>query len=176
MGIDTAFMTILVAYATAHGSTKGVAEDIARELGSSGVAVDLRAADDVNTVSGYDAVVLGSAIHNGQWLTPASRLLADIRDAQTRPIWLFSVCTIGETTSFLGPRLSQLARRARKLPTDVADADAPHRFFAGAIERSHWGTVGRLFFKATGGSYGDHRDWTDISHWAMQITAALKPE
>lgn len=165
-------MSVLVAYATAHGSTKGVARAIARRFDEAGLDVDLRAADDVDDVRAFAAVVLGSAIHNGRWLTPASMLLAEAQRAPV-PLWAFSVCTVGETTSFLGPRLSRLARWARKLPPGIAESGAPHRFFAGVIERPHWSTAGRLFFLATGGHYGDHRDWADIDRWATQIVASL---
>jgi menaquinone-dependent protoporphyrinogen oxidase len=166
-------MTVLVAYATAHGSTKGVAQAIAQQLSTAGVRVDLRAADDVEDHGAYDAAVVGSAIHNGRWLTPASMLLTALGREPRRPLWLFSVCTVGETTSFLGPRLSRLARRARKVPPDVAALGAPHRFFAGVIEKSHWNAIGRIFFLATGGRYGDHRDWADINQWTTEIIAAL---
>jgi menaquinone-dependent protoporphyrinogen oxidase len=169
-------MTVLVAYASAHGSTQGVAEAIARGLERSGVGVEVRAAADVGPVAGYQGVVLGSAIHNGRWLTPALLLLADVRSHGPRALWLFSVCTIGDTTSFLGPRLSRLGRRSRKLPPGVAEVEAPHRWFAGAIARSHWGAAGRLFFTATGGRYGDHRDWDDIDAWATTIAASLTSE
>ena len=166
-------MTVLVAYASVHGSTKEVAEAIARQLSKAGVSVELNAADDVTDLHAYDAIVLGSAIHNGKWLTPASKLLIDIGRDPTRPLWLFSVCTIGETTSFLPPRVSRLARRARKPPPGIAESAAPHRFFAGVIEKSHWNALGRLFFLVTGGRYGDHRDWADIGHWTNQIIAVI---
>jgi menaquinone-dependent protoporphyrinogen oxidase len=166
-------VTVLVAYASAHGSTKGVARAIANQLSTAGVHVDLRAADDVEDHGAYDAAVVGSAIHNGRWLTPASTLLAALGREPRRPMWLFSVCTVGETTSFLGPRWSRLARRARKVPPDVAALGAPHRFFAGVIEKWHWNAIGRIFFRATGGRYGDHRDWADIKHWTIEIIAAL---
>jgi menaquinone-dependent protoporphyrinogen oxidase len=169
-------MTVLVAYATAHGSTKDVAKRIGERLRVEGVGVDVQAADEVEDVSGYAAVVLGSAVHNGRWLTPASALLAQIREQSARPLWLFSVCTVGDTTSFLGPRLSRLARRRRKLPSDIAESSASHRFFAGVIEKSHWNMLGRLFFVVTGGRYGDHRDWEDIDRWADTIRAELTAE
>ena len=166
-------MTVLVAYASAHGSTKGVAQEIANRLTTAGVKSHLRAADDVDESDAYEAVILGSAIHNGRWLTPASELLHVVQRRTGRPLWLFSVCTIGETTSFLGPRLSRLARRSSRLPGDVAASGAPHRFFAGAIERSHWGRLGRLFFVLAGGTYGDHRDWADVDAWATNIALEL---
>jgi menaquinone-dependent protoporphyrinogen oxidase len=54
-------MRILVAYATGHGSTRGVAERIAARLGE---AAELRAADQVDDVEAYDAVVFGSPVYN----------------------------------------------------------------------------------------------------------------
>jgi len=166
-------MTVLVAYASAQGSTKGVAEEVARRLSAAGLSVDVRPADEVTHTAGYDAVVLGSAIHDRRWLRAAVNLLNELRKKPPRPVWLFSVCTVGETTSFLGPRATRWARRARKLPPGIAEAAAPHRFFAGVIERSHWNAWGRLFFAATGGRYGDRRDWADIDAWADGIVAAL---
>lgn len=169
-------MTVLVAYATAHGSTKQVAERIADRLRAAGVAVDVRAAHDVDDPADYSAVVLGSAIHSGRWLTPASALLARTDEHRNGPLWLFSVCTVGETTSFLGPRMSRLARRARRPPDEVVASQAPHRFFAGVIEKSHWGALGRLFFALTGGHFGDHRDWADIDRWADTIGVDLSAQ
>lgn len=166
-------MTVLVAYATAHGSTKQVAARIGERLREGGLDADVRAADDVDDLSAYDAMVLGSAIHNGRWLTSASALLEQIGEHPARPLRLFSVCTVGETTSFLGPRSSRLARRHRELPPDVARSGGPHRYFAGVIEKWHWNRLGGLFFLVTGGRYGDHRDWADIERWADAIAADL---
>ena len=65
-------MTVLVGYASAHGSTRGVAERIAARLHEKGFATVMRAMDPVDEVSSYDAFVLGSAIHNQAWLPAAS--------------------------------------------------------------------------------------------------------
>lgn len=169
-------VNVLVAYATAHGSTKQVAEAIAERMRAANLVADVRAADDVADPSSYAAVILGSAVHNGRWLTPASTLLSELREHATRPLWVFSVCTVGETTSFLGPRVSRLARRRRKLPIDLTESEVPHRFFAGVIEKTHWNVAGRVFFVVTGGRYGDHRDWSDINRWADMIAADLTGE
>jgi menaquinone-dependent protoporphyrinogen oxidase len=48
-----------------------------------------------------------------------------------------------------------------------------HRNFAGAITRSHWSATGRAFFPATGGRYGDHRNWPAIDAWADLIATQL---
>lgn len=166
-------MKVLVAYATAHGSTHQVADAIGRRLGAAGFDVTVRAAGDVADAASFDAVVLGSALHNGRWLTPAADLAAELRRLPARPLWMFSVCTVGDTSSFLGPRVSQRARRNRPLPAAVEASGAPHRFFAGVIAKDHWNFLGRWFFVLARGRYGDRRDWSDIEAWSEMIAAAL---
>ncbi|HEX7604905.1 MAG TPA: flavodoxin domain-containing protein [Polyangiaceae bacterium] len=169
--------SILVAYATAHGSTEGIATAIAGRLLTAGHTVDIRAVDTVEYLDHYDAVVLGSAVHNTAWLAPATAFVARHADElKRRPLWLFSVCSLGETSSFFGPRASRLLRRARgareskemtAYRRDLHPRD--HRNFAGAVARGHWSRMGDLFLRAFGGTFGDHRDWSDIHAWADGI-------
>jgi menaquinone-dependent protoporphyrinogen oxidase len=172
-------MEVLVAYASAHGSTGGVARRIAERLTAAGHHVDLRPAHDVDDLTRFDAIVLGSAIHSGRWLTPADDLLRrHAGDLASRRTWCFSVCSIGETTSFFGPRVSRLGRRARKSPPGLVEVAATfrprgHRWFAGAIGRDHWGRIGNVVLRACGGTFGDHRDWDDVRSWADGIAAEL---
>ena len=65
-------MKVLVASASKHGSTEGIAEAIAerlRQLGHDAVAI--RAAD-VADLHGVHAVVLGSAVYTGSWMKEAT--------------------------------------------------------------------------------------------------------
>lgn len=172
-------MRVAVAYATAYGSTKGVASELAAEFTRAGIQVEVKPIDELDALEGYDAVVLGSAIHNMSWLPRAARFVQEHHlELAARPVWLFSVSSVGDTSSFFGPRVGHLMRRMRKEPRDVAGfrtAIRPrdHRNFAGAVERSHWNLAGHLFLKAFGGSYGDHRDWRDIDAWADDIAREL---
>jgi menaquinone-dependent protoporphyrinogen oxidase len=172
-------MTVLVAYASAYGSTKGIARAIADRLSDAGLQVDLRSMDDVGSTDSYEAFVLGSAVHNGAWLPPAASFMVEhAGKVAGRPVWLFSVCSIGDTSSFFGPRLSGLARRRRVEGKDLVEyrrALGPrgHRYFAGVIERNHWGRIGRLVLRLFGGGYGDHRDWADVAAWASGIAGEL---
>lgn len=61
-------MNILVAYASAHGSTKEAAEFMGRVLTTYDAKVTVASVQDVQSVDQYDAFVLGSAIHGGLWL------------------------------------------------------------------------------------------------------------
>ena len=64
-------MKVLVAYASRHGATKGIAERIARTLEPRGNDVTLPPADQVSAVAGYDAFIIGSAAYTGHWLKEA---------------------------------------------------------------------------------------------------------
>ena len=68
-------MKILVAVASKHGSTRGIADAIGETLQQAGHAVDVRNAQDAPSVDGYDAVVAGSAIYMGNWMSEAKAFL-----------------------------------------------------------------------------------------------------
>jgi menaquinone-dependent protoporphyrinogen IX oxidase len=53
-------MNILIVYTTNAGSTAEVAEMIAEEIGQAGDQVDVRRIEEVNSVAGYDAVIVGA--------------------------------------------------------------------------------------------------------------------
>lgn len=172
-------MAVLVAYATDHGSTRGVAERIAGRLQQRGVDAKACAVEDGPEVSRYEAVVLGSAIHGSKWLS-AARQFAERNAAplRERPVWLFSVSTLGDEESMFPPRVANRLRALRKEPPEVAEMRRllharEHRNFAGAIARAHWPATGRAFFRATGGHYGDHRNWPAIDAWAYLIASQL---
>ena len=66
---------ILIAYASTFGSTAEIANDIAKTLGEHGFCVDVKPIlgnpPGELDLSGYQAVVIGSAIHFGNWLPEA---------------------------------------------------------------------------------------------------------
>lgn len=174
-------MRVLVGYASAHGATKGIAEEIGDRLTGAGHKVDVRSLAEGAVVGSYDAAVLGSAIHNQGWLPEAARFLTShARELAIRPVWIFSVSSVGDTSSFFGPAVERFVRRIRKETGEIAGfrrAIRPrdHRNFAGAVERNHWNLAGHLFMKAFGGRYGDHRDWRDIDAWSDGIARQLRP-
>jgi menaquinone-dependent protoporphyrinogen oxidase len=173
-------MKVLVAYASAYGSAKGVAGAIGDRLAGVGLDVEVRSVDEVTALTDHDVVVLGSAIHNSAWLPPARRFVdAHVSELAERRVWVFAVSSIGETSSFFGPRVARVGRRARRRAEGSAPPWEPlhpegHRSFAGVIEHDHWNRVGRLFMRVFGGRYGDHRDWDDIRSWADEIARCVQ--
>lgn len=174
-------MAVLVAYASAHGSTRGIAERIAERLRERGFRADVRSADEVDDVRGYEAVVIGSAIHGGAWLPGAAELVRRHRDALARlPVWLFSVGMVGEGGSAVGARATRLFRHLGTEPREVASLRETfqprgHRTFVGAVHRGDWPWLGHVVFKSIGGHYGDHRSWDEIDAWALDIADQLGP-
>lgn len=167
-------MVILVGYASAHGSTRGVAERIAARLRDQGYQVEVQALGQVTNIRGYDAVVLGSAIHNGAWLLEATDFVrCNVGPLAERPVYTFSVGTIGEQSSMLAPAATKLARAAgeSKKVTVVREIIHPqgHHTFAGAVARDQYPFIGRVFLKAMGGRFGDHRNWPEIDAWAERV-------
>ena len=61
-------MRILVAYASRHGATRGIAERIAQALGRRGLQVTLQPVDQAGAVDDYDAFVIGSAAYMSHWM------------------------------------------------------------------------------------------------------------
>ncbi|GAA3816410.1 flavodoxin domain-containing protein [Streptomyces phyllanthi] len=166
-------MDVLVGYATAHGSTRGVAERLAAALGRAGLKADVRPLETVDDADAYGAFVLGSAVHNQNWLDPAKAFLRDNGDLLgSRPVWIFSV---GMPGALRGPwkRMAPIEAPVivRSLP--AGPVYRSHRLFSGVILPSHLPLGGRIRFHLLGGRFGDHRDWDAIDAWASEIAAEL---
>jgi menaquinone-dependent protoporphyrinogen oxidase len=84
--------TILIAYATRSGSTQEVAEIIAATLRDGGLDVDVRPVQQVQTLDGYRAVVIGAPLYMSDWLKDASNFLSRHRAAlATRSVAVFAL-------------------------------------------------------------------------------------
>lgn len=161
---------VLVGYATANGSTAGVAERIATGLRGAGREVDCRPVGPDLAPDRYDAVVLGSAVHDMAWLPPAVDFLH--RMSSTAPTWFFSVGGV-QPAGPLTRRLAagEIARVERGFPSEFRNRE--HRLFAGVVRMAGLAFWGRLFWRLIGGRDGDHRDWPAIDAWARDIGTDL---
>jgi menaquinone-dependent protoporphyrinogen oxidase len=174
-------MKVLVAYATRHGATAGIAERVAAALTAAGMSAEARPVEDVKDVEPYDAVVLGGAAYMFHWLKPAVTFARRHRkELAARPVWLFSSGPLGtdlvdkdgrnvletsrpkefdELTKLLCPRGEQVFFGAY-------DPDAPP---VGLGERF----VRHMPAARAAVPAGDFRDWPAIEAWAAQIAAEL---
>ncbi|MCJ0978933.1 flavodoxin domain-containing protein [Rhodococcus sp. ARC_M12] len=177
---DPNCVDVLVLYATAKGSTRGIAERIASCLRTGGTRVAVRSVADTSPLPSCAALVFGSAVHNGQWLPAAEDMAGRIAEecGVTAPVWAFSVSTVGSTSTLLSSRLADFLRprtpeplAVQRLRKQVPLRD--HRWFAGSIAPGDWPGVGRVVFRLMGGHYRDARDWPDIEQWARRIESAV---
>jgi len=161
-------MTVLVTYATKHGSTRGIAEAIATTLADRGIPTEALAVDGVADVGRYDAVVLGSAVYMGRWLKEAIEFARRHREQlAARPLWLFSSGPLGTEVVDAEEQPKELAELRQTLgPRD-------HRLFDGALTRDALGFGERMIIKAVKAPEGDFRDWDDIRAWAATIADEL---
>ncbi|NWG18581.1 MAG: hypothetical protein HXY41_18315 [Chloroflexi bacterium] len=84
---------VLIAYATVHGSTTEIAEYMAKLLGEHHFDVTTANVETLESVAGYDAYILGSAIHAGMWLPSMSRFLDRFEDELAKaPVYFFVTC------------------------------------------------------------------------------------
>lgn len=164
---------VLVAFASKYGATKEIADKIGLVLKEAGFAVDVLPADRVAGLSGYRAVVLGSAVYIGGWRKAAVKFLkANEKELAEKPLWLFSSGPTGQ-----GDPLELVKGwRFPKALQHIADRVKPVEIvvFQGAAFPEKLGTIGRWLMKNVKAPLGDFRDWDAISAWAGTIAAQLK--
>ena len=159
---------VLVSYATAAGSTAGIAERIADALRTAGCDAVCRPADPDLDLAGFDALVLGSAVHNMAWLPSAVTMLHRAVASGCGPVWCFSVGALnprGRFTRYLARKEAE--RVERQFPAGFTARE--HRVYGGVLDMRHVPLRGRLFYRLTGARAGDHRDWPAIEAWARNV-------
>lgn len=160
-------MRILVSAASRHGATAEIATALGAALRDRGAVVDVVEPHDVSDVTGYDAVVIGSAVYRGRWLRPAKEFVdAHAAELRRRPVFLFSS----------GPIADQ--DRAVNNPYDVftvrhRTAAREHRMFSGKLDPDVLSVGERMHVRMSGGQVGDFRDWEAIGEWAGTIVDAV---
>ena len=161
-------MTVLVAYASKHGSTQGIAERIAEQLRQLGKQAEARPLDEVSDPGSYEALVIGSAIYYGSWMKEATEWVHRNRAVLVKlPVWLFSVGPLGTEV-----------KDAEQQPKEMAEfqqAILPReqRVFFGALDHQRLSFAERMVVKAVRAPEGDFRDWEAIDAWAASIARDL---
>lgn len=158
---------VLVAYATKMGSTAGIAEAIGTELRQHGHQVEVRNVTAVDSITEYDAVIVGSAIYIRRWRPEAVHFLRKHADElRDRQVWLFHSGPVGpdrEQPQAMPPNVRRLARRIGATPA---------RTFAGALDPdTAKGFLARQMAK--GPLATDSRDWPQITAWSRDLAATI---
>ncbi|TMD67341.1 MAG: protoporphyrinogen oxidase [Chloroflexi bacterium] len=161
-------MTVLVAYASKHGSTQGITERIAEQLRQMGKQAEARPVEDVTDPGSYEAFVIGSAVYYGSWLKEATEWVHRHQAIlSSHPVWLFSVGPLGAEVKDAEPQPKEMAEFEQVLrPRD-------QRIFFGALDHKSLSFAERMVVKAVRAPEGDFRDWQAIEAWAANIAQDL---
>jgi menaquinone-dependent protoporphyrinogen oxidase len=173
-------MSVLVAFASRHGATRGIAETIAATLSAAGRPAEARAVDEVTDATPYEAFVIGSAVYMFHWLKGATKF---VRRNQallaTRPVWLFSSGPLGTDTVEKQGRDLLVVSQAKEV-AGIAKAIGARdvAMFYGAFSRGAPVGLAERFVSVVPAARdampeGDYRDWTAIEAWAAGIAREL---
>jgi menaquinone-dependent protoporphyrinogen oxidase len=158
---------VLVSAASKHGATAEIADRIGERIREAGWDVTVASPDEVDSPGTYDAVVLGSAVYAGHWMSSAIELSARIAGTTPRPpVWLFSSGPIGDP-----PKPEVDPDDAAKVMEQTGARG--HRLFAGKLDRAALGFAEKAIVVALRAPDGDFRDWAEIESWADEIARAI---
>ena len=162
-------MSVLVLYASKHGSTRSIAERIAGKIGQLGKEAEARPVDEVAGPLRYEAFVIGSALYYGSWLKKATEWVHRNQVSLSQcPVWLFSVGPLGTEIEDAEQQPKELAEFQQTIkPRDL-------RIFFGALDHNELSFLERMVGKAVQAPEGDFRDWQAIDAWATNIVRDLR--
>jgi menaquinone-dependent protoporphyrinogen oxidase len=159
-------MKMLVTVASKHGATEGIGRQIASTLVTAGHEVELVKPEEVQSLAGYDAAIVGSAIYMGRWMAEARDFVENHAEIlRGMPVWLFAsgpvtpVTDEGDTQD--GDHLAELI------------GARGNRVFAGKLEEHELGFFERQIVKMIHSPWGDYRPWDTIREWAEEIAKEL---
>jgi menaquinone-dependent protoporphyrinogen oxidase len=161
-------MRVLVTTASKHGATEEIGRFIGEVLAEQGLEIGALPPEDVISLHRYDAVIMGSAVYAGHWMTSmkkmAHRLAPELLE---RRVWLFSSGPVGDP-----PKPEEDA--VDVAPLIEATGARDHAVFAGKLDKGALGFAEKAIVAAFKVSDGDFRDWDEIRGWAIGIAEELK--
>lgn len=165
---------VLVAFASKHGATKGLAYVLGATLHDCGHRAHVLPAAVVRGVVDFDAVIVGSALYHSQWLWDAQRFVRRSKgQLRGRPIWLFSSGPTGGTRE--GDRIVaaccglHTAAPSSLLPALRGLDVRGHATFGGKVAARQQGLFDQWM------PAGDWRDFRKVEEWGRRIAAEVHP-
>lgn len=175
-------MKILIGYASPHGSTRQIAEFMARLLRAYDIEVDVVALANVDDVAPYDAVIVGSAIHASMWLQEVSLFFDRCGEAAKGKTHLFITCIRvleqGGREHCLEEYVHHATLEAEAIPLEGVGVFPGKLDVTGLNWDERWLLASNYDgTEASKHAYHDYRDWHLVSQWTHNVAQqlALKP-
>jgi menaquinone-dependent protoporphyrinogen oxidase len=161
----------LVVYGTGSGCTAGVAERIGAAIADGSATVDVVAAKDAPSPSGYDVVFIGSGVRAGNWHQAVKDYVTKNASAlKGRKVAFYTVCltlaTDPSKTGEVGAYTDALVAETGVEPVDTG-------LFAGWNEPTRFSFIERTIMKLMKAPEGDFRDWAAVDAWAKTTAPEL---
>jgi menaquinone-dependent protoporphyrinogen oxidase len=159
-------MRVLVLYASKLGGTEGIAQQVGEAFGERGIAVEVAAVADTQSLAGYDAVVIGSGLYAARWRRRARRFVRrHVEALQGMPVWFFSSGPLdASATEHDIPPVAQVDSLMQCVGA------RGHATFGGRLAPDAKGFPASAMAKKNA---GDWRDAQQIWRWANQIADEL---
>ncbi|MCJ7695566.1 MAG: flavodoxin domain-containing protein [Anaerolineaceae bacterium] len=159
---------ILVAYGTAAGSTKEVAETIGEVLRNTGLDVDVCAVESIKSLAGYDSLVLGTGVRAFRLLDGTMKFLRKFKkQIREIPFTAFLVClTMCEDTPEHRDSAMKFAKPLFKVKEPLSLG-----LFGGVMNPDKLTGVAKMMFQNA--KFEDGRNWDAIKAWANEVSALL---
>jgi len=162
-------MRVLVAVASRHHGTHEIAQAIATGLITRGLEAEAVPVEQVTTLDGYHAVVLGSAVYSGRWLGEARRFAQVHTSALCMmPVWLFGSGPVGPVDHPIPAGTPADVPVLMRLTHAIG-----YRSFAGRLEMRRLHFAERAAVRTIHAPEGDRRDWDAIDRFAGEIADEL---
>jgi menaquinone-dependent protoporphyrinogen oxidase len=168
---------ILVTYTSQCGTTGEVAEAIGAVFCQGGDTADTRRIETVENLNDYDAVIIGSAIHQSKWMPEATKFVTTNQTLLSkRPIAYFFTCLTLSIDTEKSHRKAKGFLDPLVLATPEVKPVSVGRF-AGVLDYRKlsfiYRTVMKRKMKKWGIVEGDYRDWSAIRSWAQKVCDRL---
>jgi len=155
---------ILIVVASKAGSTTEIAKFMADELNKAGADAAVLTPDKVTSLTGYNAVIIGSPIYMGKWLSEAREFVENNQQILNKMsvAYFFSCLTLTDPAK--KHEAENYLADQRKLVEPLSLGR-----FAGKMDYSKVSFFNRMMAKMVGTKEGDYRDWKAIKEWTLDF-------
>jgi len=167
---------VLVAYTSQYGATAGVAAAIAQTLCQSGVAADAKLVANVNDLSAYRAVIVGSPVISEAWMPEAVSFVESNRSLlRGLPVAYFLTCMTLALMDEPAER-QKIAGVLTAVEQQIPEVKPVEKgLFAGALDYNKMSYFMRVMYRvfSEDDTAGDFRNWEAIRAWSETLKPRL---